>query len=198
MIKRIVLTGGPCGGKTTAIKEVRNYFEKEGFIVLNVDETATELINMGIKPFGDDSVSMYNFQEYVFSSQLTDENLIERYIEDNKNKNIIALYDRCLLDNKSYVNDEEFNKLLNKFNIDIDEYMNKFDLVIHMVSAAIGTEEYTLLNNNARIESKEEAIKKDNMILNCYKNVKNHIIVDNRSNFENKVNYVIDIIKNII
>lgn len=198
MIKRIVLTGGPCGGKTSAIKLIREKYEKENYIVLSIDETATEIINSGITPYGNNAISMYDFQKYVFESQIKKEQEIEKYIKENKESNIIVLYDRCLIDNKSYVSDDEFNKLLNEFNININDYIKKFDLFIHMVSAAIGTNEYTLSNNNARVETEKEAKEKDKKILDCYKDIPKHVIVDNKTDFDDKVNKVIELIENII
>ena len=117
---------------------------------------------------------------------------------NNKNKNIIVLYDRCLIDNKSYVSDEEYNKLLNEFDIDIKEYISKFDLFIHLVTAAVDTDYYTLANNNARVETKEDAILLDEKIMKCYKNIPNHKIADNRSNFNDKVNYIIKLIEELL
>ena len=49
-IFRFVVTGGPCGGKTTALAHVRRYFEEKGIGVVTVPETATELISSGISP----------------------------------------------------------------------------------------------------------------------------------------------------
>ena len=46
-ISRIVITGGPCAGKTTAMSWIQNAFSKLGYAVLFVDETATQLITGG-------------------------------------------------------------------------------------------------------------------------------------------------------
>ena len=40
-ISKIVLTGGPCAGKTTALSWIKNAFTKIGYAVLIVPETAT-------------------------------------------------------------------------------------------------------------------------------------------------------------
>ncbi len=198
MIKKIVLTGGPCGGKTSAINHIKEIYEEKGYIVLSINETATELMNMGIKPFGLSEISIDKFQEYIFYLQLFKEMLIDKYISDNKDKNILVLLDRCILDNNSYVSDEKFNELLNKFNVDRQSYINKYDLFIHLVSAAIDTNEYNVSNNSARIESKEEAKEKDNNIRNCYKDVNNYVIIDNSTNFEEKLKKVEQEISNLI
>ena len=53
-ITRIVLTGGPAAGKTTLISRVLKEFKQdEGWKVITIPETSTELISgFGIKPFG--------------------------------------------------------------------------------------------------------------------------------------------------
>ena len=59
-ITRIVLTGGPAAGKTTLISRILKEFKQdEGWKVITIPETATELISgFGIKPFGE---RMQNF-----------------------------------------------------------------------------------------------------------------------------------------
>ena len=76
MIKKVVLTGGPCAGKSTAIAKISKVFTEKGYEVLVVPETATEIINMGIKPFGDNKINMYDFQKFILSHQLEKERLI--------------------------------------------------------------------------------------------------------------------------
>ena len=70
-ISRIVLTGGPAAGKTTLISRILKEFKNEdGWKVIIIPETATELISgFGIKPFGG-CVNMEQFQYFVISDQL--------------------------------------------------------------------------------------------------------------------------------
>ncbi len=49
-ITKIVITGGPCAGKSTAMSWVQNAFTNMGYTVLFVPETATELIGGGVAP----------------------------------------------------------------------------------------------------------------------------------------------------
>ena len=49
-ITKIVLTGGPCAGKTTAMSRIQTHFTKMGYTVLFIPETATELITGGVAP----------------------------------------------------------------------------------------------------------------------------------------------------
>ena len=47
-IYRLVLTGGPCAGKTSAMARLRGYLESRGFRVFVVPEAATLLFNGGL------------------------------------------------------------------------------------------------------------------------------------------------------
>lgn len=197
MIKKIVLTGGPCAGKSTAISKIRKEFSEKGFNVIIVPETATELINMGIKPFGENKISLYEFQKFIFKYQLYKEKLVDDYINLNKDKDILVIFDRGIMDNAAYVKDEEFDKLLYEFNIDKSNLFTRYDNVIHMLTAAKGTNFYTLENNEARSETKEEAINLDDKILESYLGFPHLRVIDNSTNFEEKVNKVVSEILNI-
>lgn len=70
-ITKIVLTGGPAAGKTTLVSRVLKEFKQEdGWRVITIPETATELISgFGIKPF-DNCMSMLQFQDFVVGDQI--------------------------------------------------------------------------------------------------------------------------------
>ena len=51
-VSKIVLTGGPCAGKTTALTWVNNYFSKRGYTVLFVPQV------QGATPFVINSVAV--------------------------------------------------------------------------------------------------------------------------------------------
>ena len=75
-ITRIVLTGGPAAGKTTLISRILKEFKQDdGWKVITIPETATDLISgFGIRPFGN-CVSMPDFQYFVIDDQLHKERL---------------------------------------------------------------------------------------------------------------------------
>jgi len=47
-IWKLVLTGGPCGGKTTGQARISTFFENLGWKVYRVPETATVLLGGGV------------------------------------------------------------------------------------------------------------------------------------------------------
>ena len=61
-ITKIVVTGGPCAGKTTALSWIQNAFTKMDYAVLFVDETATQLITGGAAPWLTASNRDYQWQ----------------------------------------------------------------------------------------------------------------------------------------
>ena len=161
MEKRIVLTGGPGSGKTTVLNSIVNIYSSLGVKVIVVSETATEIINSGIKPFGDDKIDLLDFQELVLSLQLSKEKLFDRSIElykkSHPDKDILVIYDRGAIDNKAYINDKDFNSILNQVcQNSYSSILNKYDLVIDLIGAKSF---YTLENNHARSESADVALE---------------------------------------
>ena len=75
----------------------------------------------------------------------------------------VLICDRGLMDTIGYIGHEEWRKLLLRTgwsNIELRD--NRYDAVIHMVTAAIDAEEYYDLDNEARYETVEEATERDN------------------------------------
>lgn len=96
-ITKIVLTGGPAAGKTTLVSRVLKEFKQEdGWRVITIPETATELISgFGIKPF-DNCMSMLQFQDFVVGDQIHKEKLALDAAQLVPEDNILILYDRAL------------------------------------------------------------------------------------------------------
>ena len=70
LVGKIVLTGGPCAGKTTALSRIEQDLSENGYHVFVVGESATELIKGGIKPFGDKPFDLVLFQKLILKYQL--------------------------------------------------------------------------------------------------------------------------------
>jgi thymidylate kinase len=90
-IKSIVLTGGPCSGKTTAMAALRQTFEDRGVNVLFVPEAATHLFStMGAK-VSPEHLSLEDLQSPLISLQINQENLAYDIARKYKNKTLILL-----------------------------------------------------------------------------------------------------------
>lgn len=195
VVKKIVLTGGPCAGKSTSLNLIKDYLNNLGYLVLIINESATELISGGIKPFGDDSISMIEFQDIVLRYQLYKERLVmetaNKYYSD---RDIVLIYDRGMVDYKAYIGDMEYYRLLDKYNLVEEDILDNFDLVIHLETAA-KSKDYTNENNNARSESISEAIELDNKIFDSWKKHKNIYKIESNDDFLSKQNEIINVIK---
>ena len=193
MIKKIVLTGGPGSGKTTVTNRIKKNFSEEGYRVIIVDETASYLINMGIRPFGDDAMNMLDFQEIVLKTQLAKEAIVDRSLDLMDDKNTIIIYDRGALDNRAYVDYDEFQQVLTRLNNvpTISQLMNKYDLVINLVSSS---DFYSIKNNPARSESVDHALDLGDKTLSSWMGHNNIKIVLPKASVEEKVAEVLNII----
>lgn len=99
IVSKIVLTGGPCAGKTTALARIEQDLQEKGYYVLIVSESATELIKGGIRPFGNNGISMLDFQKIIIPYQLKKEETYEdaiKYIPNDQK--VIIIFDRGVMD----------------------------------------------------------------------------------------------------
>ena len=185
-ICKIVLTGGPCAGKTTALTWINNYFSKKGYSVLFVPETATELITNGVSPWT--CKTNYDYQMSQIKLQKIKEEIFESSAKKLKNDKVLIVCDRGILDNKAYMKDVEFKQILKSFGTNEVKERDSYDAVFHLVSAAKGKEKvYTLSNNAARTESIEEARKLDDKIISAWTGHPHFRIIDNSTEFEEKL-----------
>ena len=188
-ITKVVLTGGPAAGKTTLVSRVLKEFKQEdGWRVITIPETATELISgFGIKPFGG-CMSMLAFQDFVVADQIHKEELALAAAELVPEENILILYDRALMDDKAYVTDEEFAQVIARFDGRTEErVLANYDLVLHLITCAKGAEFAYDLANGARTESIEYAREMDDRTLRAWSAHPNLRIIDNDANFNRKI-----------
>lgn len=186
-IHKIVLTGGPCAGKTTARSWIQNSFERLGYRVLFIPEAYTELDCGGISS-GAFRCNL-DFQLPQFWLQLENEKVYERSARLMNTDKVLIVCDRGTIDNKPYMTEAEFSQILRQLGMTEAEMRNSYDAVFHMVTAANGAEEfYTLDNNQARTESPQEAIFLDDRLIEAWKGHPYLRIIDNSgSNFEEKL-----------
>ena len=198
-ITRIVLTGGPAAGKTTLISRILKEFKQEdGWRVITIPETATDLISgFGIKPFGN-CVSMLDFQYFVIEDQLHKEKLALKAARMVPEEKVLVIYDRALLDDKAYITDDEFTDILTSFGKTEEQVLSGYDAVLHLVTCAKGAEFAYNYGNAARYESVEVAREKDDKTLRAWSRHPALHVIDNSVNFEDKINRGIAAIFSII
>lgn len=185
-ISKIVITGGPCAGKTTGMSWIQNAFTERGYTVLFVPETATELIGGGVAPWTCGTNS--DFQGCLLKLQLEKEKVFERAAATMNTDKVLIVCDRGALDNRAYMTDEEFRSAIKSVGSSEVELRDNYDAVFHLVTAAKGAEKfYTTANNTARTETVEQAAELDDKLIAAWTGHPHLRIIDNSGEFEDKM-----------
>ncbi len=185
-IKKIVLTGGPCAGKSEAAKLIKETFSAKGVTVLFVPETATELISGGVCPWT--CGTNLDYQVVQCKLQRFKEQMFDEAVRTMREDKFLIVCDRGMLDNKAYMSDEEFAKCLEILGTTEDEVNAGYDAVFHMETTAKGLEQFYIFENNAaRYETPEQAAKLDDVLIQAWSKHPNQKIIRNSQSVEDKM-----------
>lgn len=124
--------------------------------------------------------------------QLQKEDLYLQIAESVSAPKIVIIYDRGIVDGKSYMSDSEYAKLLQEQGLNEVTAKDRYDAVIHLVTAADGAEEfYSLGNNEARTETPAKARELDRRCIENWTGHSHLRIIDNSTDFESKIGRVL-------
>lgn len=189
-IYKIVITGGPCAGKTTALKYIREAFEQRGYTPIFCPETATELISGGVAPWT--CTTNVEYQHCQLGLQHAKEQIFWEAANHMPPEKMVIIFDRGFLDNKVYMTDEEFTGLLKEMSFSEDKTRNWYDGVFHLETAAKGdADAYTLSNNGARYETATQACELDDKLIKAWDGHPYHRIIGHKYDFEDKMKHLI-------
>lgn len=198
---KIVLTGGPCAGKSKILEKLIKHYSTEENKIFVVQETASEVLASGIKFLEvDDS---FNFQDIIFDRQLNKEQTLYRGMEHVplKETNLVFL-DRGLIDNKAYLKSQyQFDMLLEKYDLKELEILENYDLVIDLVSLATTEPELFMkecASNEQRYEDLENAQIVDKKTTDAWLGHRNIKYVYPTDTIEEKTKIVIQYINDLI
>jgi len=187
----IVITGGPCSGKTTGLIRLRAMLAASGYKVLVSPESATKLIMGGIVPGETRGLSAAEFQRHILLDTLTQEQCYisaAQHYRDLGGK-VVVLCDRGAIDGMAYAGESAFREILSRLGLTPQQVCEKrYHAVMHLTTAALGAEaHYTLANNAARMETLEEAREMDHRILQAWQRHPHPRVIDNSTDFEQKI-----------
>ena len=155
-IKRIVLTGGPCAGKTTALVRIIEHFSNLGFKVFTVPEVPTMYSQGGWSYLTPNHDLYYEGELAILRTQLALENSFMRLAE-TCTKPTFVVCDRGTMDISAYIDKAMWEELCEKCGTNSNELRKRYDAVLHLVSAADGAEQYyTTATNSTRYEQANE------------------------------------------
>lgn len=186
-------TGGPCSGKSSCRAVYEEFLIKAGYVPIFLDEAATRIILSNIKPDG----KLFSNEEFQMMLAKVQYQMEQIYIESLNKKDIpfVLICDRTLIDAKAYMSNTAWNMLLAVMDLVESDLMTRYDLIIHLVTAADGAEAfYTCTNNEARNETPEQARELDQKTKQAYYGYRNVYYIDNSTSFEEKLLRAVGII----
>jgi len=109
-ITRVLLTGGPCAGKTTALAAISQDLTQLGYKVLVVPEAATMIMKGGAMIVSSDFTEQQGlmFQKSLMRLQIALEDTFLEIAQMIKNQPVVLLIDRGLLDGSAYVSESNW------------------------------------------------------------------------------------------
>ena len=195
-IPRIVLTGGPCAGKSTALSILRQKLPEFGYSVFIVPEVATLISEKGIK-IGEIMVRsdlVSQFERHVLQTQLALEGIWEKFALTQPGDKKVLICDRGAMDIASYIDWSVFLALAGDLGFSIFDLRDRrYDAVFHLATAAEGAEEHYNLDNVARYENPQQARERDKKTLaawdgHTYRRVIANVEGDRQISFAEKMN----------
>lgn len=204
-IKRIVLTGGPCAGKTTALNRIIDHFSTLGYKVLTVPEVPTMITSAGWNYMTDNQAFYYEGEKVILELQLALEDKVMRLAE-TCTEPCLVVCDRGAMDISAYISPEMWEELTQSCGTSTHHLhtSGRYDAVIHMASAADGAEDFYNTDTNAqRYEKADEAGKAlarelDRKVFEAWSGHPHLYSIKSNIDFERKMLQVIGAIEEIL
>ena len=108
-------------------------------------------------------------------------------------RNCLVICDRGTMDASCFVTKKDWDEMLHASHMDeVDIRDNRYNQVVHMVTAATGAEEYYTVEHHAtRLETLGEARERDKLASEAWIGHPYVDIIDNSSDFDSKINRLI-------
>ena len=180
-VKRIALTGGPCGGKSSSLKAFTKVLKANNVDVYCVPEIPTILMtgNCQYPGIEGDTHKLFEFEAGLIQLQIQAEDSFIR-IARSTGRDSVVVMDRGLLDVAAYLPKELWTRILQANGYTEQGFASRYDMVLHLVTAANGAEKfYTTANNAARTETAEQARALDDKMQACWSAHNNLKVVPN-------------------
>ena len=199
MVTRIALTGGPCAGKSTVLKRIRQKYEEKGYAVYLLPESATLFIEAGADFLTKDADLSYITEKSKLQFQLQMEESMTQ-IAEACGRPALLICDRGTMDTAAYMPADVWNHIKSDLGVTEKELRDThYEAVLHICTAAKGAEDfYTLYNNKCRSESVELARDVDDRILAVWQGHPHLHVIQAEIRFEDKIQHVLQVLDEII
>ena len=182
---KIVLTGGPSGGKTTMAMAIEKTFGQD---VVMMPESASILFSGGFKRcFYAEGVK--HQQRAIYRVQVEHE-----WIFEHENPHHIIICDRGTLDGWAYWPEDESDFFAHQ-NTTLEDEIQRYDWVIHLDTARRESYDRT---NHLRHEEPAEADAINEKVKSCWKSHPQRFIIPSSESFTTKVTTTMAIVARIL
>lgn len=174
-ISEVVITGGPCSGKTSSLAYLSEKLRDYGFRVFVVPEVSTMLRLGGLHDLmeieqNDRELYFHTQVEHVLLRRALRERfraLAEGFPPETKS---VIVHDRGEMDTSSYMTPDEWQQLMEELELSAWDVRDSYASVVHLVTVARDLPQlYTLENNDARQEgSLADAVEADDRTLRAW------------------------------
>jgi CYTH domain-containing protein len=190
-VYRVVLTGGPCGGKSTALAAISDRLQGLGFRVYRVPEAATLLLGGGVSVRDATLSQLVGIEAELLRVMLALEDAFLAVARAAGGPAVLVC-DRGAMDVSAYLPPEAWAALLNETGwSEVGLRDRRYDAVLHLVTAADGAEAfYTTANNATRSETPEQARALDRRTRDAWVGHPHLRVIDNSTDFARKVQRV--------
>src|SRR3989338_2685205 len=135
-VSTIVVTGGPCAGKSNVMALLTERLSGAGFTVVTVPEGARDFRRDGLTPA---RLGNRAFQEQLLRFNIELENRYREAAMRMDAERVVLLFDRGALDARAYLEQHEFIMLIDALGgVKIPDLReNRYDAVVHLRTAAL-------------------------------------------------------------
>jgi predicted ATPase len=199
MVPMVVLTGGPCAGKTSCLQAIR---ERLGEQVVAVPEAATLLLGSGFPPPGHDRIActrsewIASFQGAILSMQQTLEDSFGRLAPACRARLIVC--DRGVLDGAAYWPGGRA-AFLSHFGLSLEECFARYRSVVHLQSLAeTQPHRYGSEGNAIRYENLTDALRVEAAVRAAWQGHPASIVLAAEMDLDAKIARVLEHLRNLL
>lgn len=191
-ITKIVLTGGPGAGKTTALSHLVERVASMGYQIFVVPEASTILHMGGAEPL---KMNPGVFEDSVIKTQIILEDSMVKFANTFNNRSVV-ICDRGVMDSSAFIDEKAWNVVMKNNNWNIVNLRDlRYDAVIHLESSAVEVpHHYTTENNPIRIKESNIAKTIDFNLRKSWMGHPHFRLIKSREDFNEKMN---DVVKSV-
>ena len=204
-VKEIVITGGPCSGKSEALKIIPKRLRDMGYGVVILREAAEEIFT-SVFPSDVRDIrevlekypeKFYAMEEQIFLEIMAKLKIRRNLAEICGDKKTVIFLDRGPMDALAYMPSERFFEFVKRNGYSVSDTRDSSDGVVHLVTTADGAEEF-YEQNDVRIETAEKARTLDKETQRAWVGAPHLWIIDNSTGFDGKMNRLFEAILHIL